>query len=66
MAAMRASYDNLLLGITLRCLVVWAGFTMLLSPVISLKQRADIQLDMSTSQAETQTCVYEEERMIEK
>lgn len=39
---------------------------MLLSPVISLKRRADIQLDMSTSQAETQTRVPEEERMMEK
>lgn len=57
MAAMRASYDNLLPGITSRCLVVWAGFTVLLSPVISLKRRADIQLDMSTSQAEN-LCVF--------
>lgn len=64
-AAMRASYDNLLLGITPRCLVVLAGFTVLLSPVIRLKQGADIHLDMSTSQAEKQTCVSEEERMME-
>lgn len=38
---------------------------MLLSLVISLKRRADIQLDMSTSQAEKPTCESEEERMIE-
>lgn len=61
-----ASYDNLLPGIKPRCLAVWAGFTMLLSPVISLKWLADIQLDMSASQAEKQTCLSEEERMMEK
>lgn len=52
---MSASYDNLLPQITAGCLVVWAGFTMPLSLAISLKQRADIQLHMSTSQAEMQT-----------
>lgn len=39
---------------------------MLLSPAISLKRLADIQLDMSASQAEKQTCLSEEERMMEK
>ncbi|KAL7369720.1 hypothetical protein ABVT39_006727 [Epinephelus coioides] len=58
---MRASYDNLLPGITPKCLAVWAGFTML-SPRMSLKRRADIQLDMSTIQAKTQTCVSEGEK----
>lgn len=48
-----ASYDNLLPGITPRCLVVRAGLAMLLSLGISLKRQADIQLDRSTSQAKT-------------
>lgn len=59
-------YDNFLPGISMRCLVVMAGFTMSLSLVISLKQRADIQLDMSTSQGEMQTCVTEAERIMKK
>lgn len=64
-AAKRATYDNLLPGITPRCLVALAGFAVLLSPVIRLKRRADIHFDMSTSQAEKKTCVSEEGRMME-
>lgn len=63
-AALRASYDSFLAGITVRCFTVWAEFTMLLSLVISLKLWADIQLSMSSSQAKIQTCVSEEERMV--